>query len=98
MIKLVLFHPMADLELNEAAAYYESSEIGLGDAFIIEVERVVKLISQNPESAPVILKSVLCKILWRFPYSLLYSIYGNTIRILAVANQKRRPFYWRSRK
>ncbi|MEA4883585.1 MAG: addiction module protein [Clostridia bacterium] len=33
-------------------------------------------------------------LLRRFPYSIMYSLLPNTIRILAIANQKRRPLYW----
>ena len=35
--------------------------------------------------------------LLRFPYSLVYSVREHEMRILAVAHQKRRPFYWRGR-
>lgn len=98
MIKLASFHPMAEIEMNEAAEFYDNGEMGLGAAFISEVERAVKLIKQNPESAPIIIKTVRSKVLWRFPYSLMYFISQDSVRILAVANQKRRPFYWRSRK
>ena len=98
MIKSASFHPMAELELNEAAEYYETRETGLGNAFIEEVERAINSIRNNPESAKIIIKSIRRKILWRFPYSLMYSTSANIIHILAVASQKRRPFYWRGRK
>jgi toxin ParE1/3/4 len=98
MIKSASFHPMAEIEMNEAAEYYEVREPGLGNAFIDEVERAINSILQNPDSAQVILKSIRRKILWRFPYSLMYSINVDTIRVLSVASQKRRPFYWRYRK
>jgi toxin ParE1/3/4 len=98
MIKSASFHPMAEIEMNEAAEYYEAREPGLGNAFIDEVERAINSILQNPDFAQVILKSIRRKILWRFPYSLMYSINVDTIRVLSVASQKRRPFYWRYRK
>ena len=98
MKKSASFHPMAEMEMNEAAEYYETREIGLGTAFIDEVERAINSIQQYPESAHIIVKSIRRKILWRFPYSLIYSINPDSIRILAVASQKRRPFYWRNRK
>jgi len=98
MIKSASFHPMAELEMNEAAEYYETRETGLGNAFIEEVERAINFIRNNPESAKIIIKSIRRKILWRFPYSLMYSTNEDNIRILAVASQKRRPFYWRDRK
>ncbi|WP_437581980.1 hypothetical protein [Sorangium sp. So ce887] len=33
----------------------------------------------------------------RFPYSVLYRVRDDPIRILAIARQKRRPFTWRGR-
>jgi hypothetical protein len=97
MITSVSIHEVADIELKEAARYYESKVDGLGFAFLDEVERVVNLIRDNPESAPHIYKFVRRKILRGFPYSIMYSIVDDSIRILAIANQKRRPFYWRDR-
>jgi plasmid stabilization system protein ParE len=97
MITSVSIHEVADTELKEAARYYESKVDGLGFAFLDEVERVVNLIRDNPESAPRIYKVVRRKILRGFPYSIMYSIVDDSIRILAIANQKRRPFYWQDR-
>ncbi len=97
MISSVSFHEIAELELNEAAKYYESKVNGLGLAFLSEVERVTRQIENNPESAPRILKAVRRKLLRGFPYSAMYSIVDDSVRILAIANQKRRPFYWRGR-
>ena len=97
MIDSISFNEFAETELNEAAAYYEFQVKGLGTAFLAEVERSTKLIQQNPESFSRILKVVRRKILRRFPYSIMYSFVDNSIRILAIANHKRRPYYWRSR-
>ncbi len=97
MISSISIHEIADLELNEAAQYYESKVTGLGFAFLSEVERVIEQIQNNPESAPRIRKAVRRKLLRGFPYSIMYSIVDDSIRILAIANQKRRPFYWRDR-
>ena len=33
-----------------------------------------------------------------FPYALFYSLYAQEVRILAVAHQRRRPFYWEDRR
>ncbi|MBI2430123.1 MAG: type II toxin-antitoxin system RelE/ParE family toxin [Ignavibacteriales bacterium] len=98
MIDNVSFHAAAEAEFHEAADYYELRVQGLGVAFLAEVERSTTFIQQNPETFPRILKVVRRKTLRRFPYSILYTFVDNTIRILAIANHKRRPFYWRSRK
>jgi hypothetical protein len=98
MKKITSFHYLAEIELNDAALYYNKQKAGLGLLFISEVERVVKFIGRNPESASKILKNVRSKIMGKFPYSIMYSVGENYIRVLAISSQKRRPFYWRGRK
>jgi plasmid stabilization system protein ParE len=97
MSDLVSIHESAEAELNEAADFYDRVSIGLGAKFIEEIERAIGSIKQFPEASPLIRDRVRKKTLKRFPYSLIYSIRPGEIRILAVAHQKRRPFYWRDR-
>jgi plasmid stabilization system protein ParE len=94
----VEFHEAAELELNEAADFYDLRDPGLGGAFLDEVERSLDQIVRHPVAAPRAQGVVRKRILGRFPYSILYSIHEDQIRILAIAHQKRRPFYWRGRK
>jgi plasmid stabilization system protein ParE len=98
MTDSVSFHEMAEMELVEAAEYYNLQVRGLGKAFLREVERAIKMIQKNPESFPPILTVVRRTILQHFPYSIMYSVVDDRILILAIAHQKRRPFYWRVRK
>jgi plasmid stabilization system protein ParE len=35
--------------------------------------------------------------LHRFPYSLVYRVHGDKVRVIAVAAQRRRPGFWRGR-
>jgi len=93
----VSFHESAETELNEAAEYYESQVKGLGNAFLNDVQATIGFIQANPESSPRIFKVVRNYLLRRFPYSILYSNKENVINILAIAHQKRRPYYWRVR-
>jgi hypothetical protein len=97
MIASISFHEIAEAELLEAAHYYEAEVEGLGKAFLVEVERAINQIQERPEASPFVLEIIRRKIVCRFPYSVMYSNIDNTIRILAIANQKRRPFYWRRR-
>ena len=97
MIKRAFFHELAEKELNEAASYYETQSSGLGGAFLDEVERTVGLIVQYPEAGPLVNPVVRKRQVRRFPYAVFYSIEPKEIWILAIANQHRRPFYWRGR-
>ncbi|MBZ0160073.1 MAG: type II toxin-antitoxin system RelE/ParE family toxin [bacterium] len=91
-------HETAEAEINEAADFYDLEDPGLGSVFIDEVERGVESISQFPEAAQFVRRRVRKKPLVRFPYSLVYSVRPDEVRLLAVAHQKRRPFYWRGRR
>jgi len=97
MSKRVSLHEFAELELNDAADFYESRQPGLGRSFIVEVQQATRRIVEGPESAQVIRDGVRRMILRQFPYSIIYLVTSETIRVLAIASQKRRPFYWRGR-
>ncbi|HEY4744419.1 MAG TPA: type II toxin-antitoxin system RelE/ParE family toxin [Desulfuromonadaceae bacterium] len=91
------FLPEAEKELREAARYYESEAPGVGIAFIVEVHKTVATILDNPLAAQTVRKSIRKKVLSRFPFNVLYSVEAETIVVVAVAHQKRRPTYWRRR-
>lgn len=97
MTRAISVHPLAEQELNDTASYYNTASSGLGATFLAEAERAIMQIQQHPEAAPVVYGRVRRKLIRRFPYSVMYSVQTDTIRVLAIANQKRRPFYWRGR-
>ena len=97
MRRSVSYHYLAEIELNEAAEYYDRERLGLGGAFLTEVERAAENVLEFPESSPRVASTVRRKLLRRFPYGILYSLRPDEVRILAVMNLKRRPFYWRGR-
>jgi plasmid stabilization system protein ParE len=93
------FHPEPELELIEAAEYYELEVPGLGKRFEAEVRRATDFLLDHPEIGipvdPVLRKLTLN----RFPFALYYScsVSPDILRIEVVAHQSRRPGYWRSR-
>jgi plasmid stabilization system protein ParE len=93
----ISFHPFAERELNEAAAYYDRETEGLGAAFLSEIERTSASLTEFPDSGISLTTSIRRRLLRRFPYALLYSVEVESIRILAVMNLKRRPGYWLGR-
>jgi plasmid stabilization system protein ParE len=94
----VIFHDLAEDELNEAAAFYARARPGLGDAFLAEVYRAVDAMVASPLAGTAVENDVRWWLVRRFPYSVLYRVRDDHIRILAIAHQKRRPFYWRGRR
>jgi len=93
-MRKVTFHEDAETEMNEAARYYEERALGLGMSFLDAIEEAVDQVLADPEAYQLVGDEVRHKILRRFPYSALYAIEPDRIRVMAVAHQKRRPGYW----
>jgi toxin ParE1/3/4 len=90
----VSFHRLAELELNEAAAYYELERPGLGARFLREVDRCIESLVKHPQAGALILGDVRRRLVRRFPYAVMYTIKPEGVRILAVVSLRRRPLYW----
>ncbi len=88
------FNELAEAELDDAIAYYETEQVGLGTAFLDEVRRLTAAIVEYPDAGAIILGTVRRRLCSRFPYALLYEVHADQIRILAVMHLKRRPHYW----
>jgi plasmid stabilization system protein ParE len=87
----------AQVELDDAIAWYASQAPGLGDAFLIETLKTLKLIEQYPKAWHPLTQQVRRCRLRRFPYSVIYAQEGSDLLVLAVAHQHRKPGYWRTR-
>jgi toxin ParE1/3/4 len=88
----------AERELNEGARYYaKQANVELGLAFIGEFERSVEVLRSHPELGARWRHESRRMPLRRFPYSIIYLLHPDEIRILAVAHQRRKPGYWGSR-
>ncbi len=97
-MKPIVFHPIAEAELEEAVAFYEARRTGIGQALGAEAERAVGMIQQNPLWCPRHGETNFRKCLLRkFPYTIFYMERDDCIWIAAVAHQKRKPGYWENR-
>jgi plasmid stabilization system protein ParE len=91
--------PAALAELHEAAAFYTlKANVELGLAFVAEFERTANFLLDNPLLGAVFRGTRRRYALRRFPYSIIYQIATDELRILAVAHHRRRPGYWVHRK
>ena len=97
MSRRFVFHVLAERELTDAVDFYERAKSGLGSDFVDDVERALAQVEQYPESGYVLIGSVRRLLLRRFPYAVMYSVRPEEIKILAIVNLRRRPFYWQGR-
>lgn len=87
----------AQTELEDAIAWYAEQAPGLGDAFLIETLKAIKLIAHFPQAWHPLTPHIRRCRLHRFPYSVVYTQDGADVLVLAIAHQHRKPGYWVSR-
>ena len=97
MTRPLRLHDAADVELNEAADYYDLESPGLGEVFLKDIEKGFRRIREHPDAATAVAPGIRKLVLTRFPFAIIYSTRADTVRVLAIAHQRKRPYYWRSR-
>jgi plasmid stabilization system protein ParE len=93
------FHPDAEAELEQAIAFYEQRAEGLGADFLAAAEEAVRRAVEWPSAGTPLEAGRRRVYLRRFPYAVVYRVLSESrIRVLAVADLRRRPRYWRRRR
>lgn len=91
--------PAALAELHDVAAFYTlKANVELGLAFVAEFEQTANFVLDNPLVGAVFRGDRRRYILRRFPYSIIYQIAAEELRILAIAHHRRSPGCWTHRK
>jgi len=94
-MKKVLFNRKAAQEFPDATNYYNNESPGLGDELYEEIHQALSLIFRYPEIGLPLQHNLRRFVLVRSPYYIIYrALFNGSIRILAVAHQKRNPEYF----
>ena len=96
-MKPVRFHPEAETEMIEAAAYYESRQQALGRRFLTTVQDAINRIRVSPLLYAVVEDDVRRCLVRTFPYGVLFRVQPEEIVIVAVMHLHRDPDYWQDR-
>ena len=89
--------PEVEAEIREAFLwYFERSPIA-ADAFRTDTLQAIDRLAVGALTWPEGEDAIRRHILRHFPYTIFYEIRGNTVTVLAVAHQRRKPGYWRKR-
>lgn len=95
----VSFNSDALAEVEEATRWYrDNGGVAPSRAFTLELKRVVSLANQQPGIGSPGLHGTSRLYLKRFPYTLVFCIGRESVRVIAVAHQSRRPGYWAGRR
>jgi plasmid stabilization system protein ParE len=91
------YHPHARKELDDAADYYDSIDLRLGDEFLEEIDDCISRLLMSPLAWTKLHGSVRRCRTHRFPYSLIYDLEKDQVFIVAVMHSSREPNYWADR-
>lgn len=97
MYKLI-FKPLAEIDIAEAAIWYNFQREGLGEEFLLALEAKFNEIQRNPYQFSILYKTVRRAFPNRFPYGIFFITEENNIYILAVVHTSRNPKTWKKRK
>jgi toxin ParE1/3/4 len=102
MTKRIVFSPQARAEVTAAARRYADERpelrVEFHSAVTVALERMVKM-SRHLGTPPLVEPGLDIKRVFvqRFPFSIYFSELLDRFRVIAVAHEKRVPFYWRER-
>ena len=89
--------PEAELDAEEAGAWYEGERVGLGTEFLLELRATFVRIEQAPLQFPLIGGEIRRAILHRFPFGVFFVAEGDLTTVLAITHLHRHPETWQSR-
>ena len=89
--------PEAELDLSDAARWYEEQRPGLGHQFLDEVLAIFSKLAETPLLYPVIHRNTRRALIHRFPFGVYYRAETTAIVVVAVMHGSRHPRRWKTR-
>ncbi len=96
-MKPVRFHAEAELEMIDAAVWYESQHPHLGKRFLASVQDALNRIALNPDLYPIVDGDVRRCLVKTFPFGILFRVCPDFFAVMAVMHLHRDPDYWKNR-
>ena len=90
-------HPEAKIEYQDAFAYFENEQAGLGDVFSEQIEAALRNICAFPFACVELEPGIRRHVVRKFKYGIIYSVDKEGISILSFAHFRRKPVYWKQR-
>ena len=97
-MKPIRFHPEAESEMIDAAAWYESQQTDLGKRFLACVQDALNRVELNPTLYVVVDSDVRRCLTKTFPFGVLFRIKPDMIVVMSIMHLHRDPDYWKNRR
>ena len=93
----LIFHPDVSSEIKASYNWYQEQAVGLGEDFLNELEPAYQVIIEFSGAWPIFQNGFRRFLLSKFPFSIIYRENEDTIYIVAVMHNSRKPGYWLKR-
>lgn len=88
----VEYHPLTTSDLNNAIAYYNRQQAGLGNELRAEVYASIERVVASPAQFSIVSKGIRRCLVHRFPYAILFHVVSEeTLRVLVIRHHRRHP-------
>ena len=96
MRQRMVVQPFAQLDIEDAAAWYEGQSTGLGTCFVNDLGDLLARIGAKPECYSLVVGEVRRSLMKRFPYAVYFAIGADRVAVLAALHQSRGLSLWNS--
>ena len=93
----LIVKPIAEKDIQRAFDWYEEKQLGLGEAFLDQIDMVFDQISSRPKAFQKRYKEVRINFTKQFPYGVHYIIEQKKVIVLAVFGESQSPDLWNKR-
>jgi len=97
MIRRIILSPDVETDIKAVALWYRHKEPSVGFRFSAELRLTLRLIAQFPYAFPVISADIRRALMKAFPYSLYFALKDDTVAVIALFHQHRRPRFGSTR-
>ena len=97
---MLIFTNESQDDLRNGFLWYEEKRVGLGIDFMLAIEATLRVIERNPftySKAPTTMPNIRRAIVFKFSYSIFYSVIDQSVVILAVVSSKQDTAIWKTR-
>ena len=97
---MLIFTNESQDDLRNGFLWYEEKRVGLGVDFMLAIESTMRVIERNPftfSKAPTNIPNIRRAIVFKFSYSIFYTIIEQSVVILSVVSSKQDASIWKTR-
>jgi plasmid stabilization system protein ParE len=97
MMGKLRFFEEAAAEIEHERGWYRERSPAAESAFLRELDHAIQVVEEAPRRWPEYIAGARRYVFPTFPFSLVYFVEKNTVMVVSLASDTKRPGYWRSR-